>query len=392
MSSPTRQVIRAAVNDSFKGLFIADAVAMPVHWYYNVDLIKRDFNGWISRYEKPKDHHPTSILRLSNTSGSGRTGGKKAVNIIGDVILTDKLDAWSGRTNKNHYHQDMSAGDNTLNSQCALLAMSSLHQVKNSTVDDDAKLKRIFSDYVEFMITPKSHNDTYAESWHRSFFAGWVNAGRPQGEEEIYDFLQRRSKEKLKCEPDHQLEVIGAFVMPTSIILHNIHRPLHEVIDVTKKFVRLTHPVASLEDPLESYIRVLHNVVRGSSLRDEVERELSVKYGSGSDNPLNRITPMLSDNYADNLALFQQVVQRNGMACYIEGALLNAYLIAAAFHRDFEQGILINVNAGGENCHRGSVVGALLGAASGAAGSNLSATQWWKDLSLGVKISACLSD
>ena len=49
------------------GLFMGDAVAMPVHWYYNVPAIKDDYNGWISKYEKPKDDHPTSILRHSNT-------------------------------------------------------------------------------------------------------------------------------------------------------------------------------------------------------------------------------------------------------------------------------------------------------------------------------------
>ena len=49
------------------GLFIGDAVSMPVHWYYDVTMIKFDFKGWISKYESPKDQHPTSILKISNT-------------------------------------------------------------------------------------------------------------------------------------------------------------------------------------------------------------------------------------------------------------------------------------------------------------------------------------
>ena len=40
---------------------------MPVHWYYDVTMIKFDFKGWISKYESPKDQHPTSILKISNT-------------------------------------------------------------------------------------------------------------------------------------------------------------------------------------------------------------------------------------------------------------------------------------------------------------------------------------
>ena len=39
-------------------MFVADAVAMPVHWYYDVAHIKEDFNGWITKYEAPKDVHP----------------------------------------------------------------------------------------------------------------------------------------------------------------------------------------------------------------------------------------------------------------------------------------------------------------------------------------------
>lgn len=38
--------------------------------------------------------------------------------------------------------------------------------------------------------------------------------------------------------PDHQLASIGAFVVPTVLILHNIHRPLKEVMDVAEKFYR----------------------------------------------------------------------------------------------------------------------------------------------------------
>jgi hypothetical protein len=33
-------------------------------------------------------------------------------------------------------------------------------------------------DYVKFMTTPGSHNDTYAESFHRDFFKNWA-AGVP---------------------------------------------------------------------------------------------------------------------------------------------------------------------------------------------------------------------
>lgn len=43
----------------------------------------------------------------------------------------------------------------------------------------------------------------------------------------------------------------------------------------------------------------------------------------------------------------------------------SAYGLACAADTDFEAGVLFNANRGGENVHSGSVIGALLGAASG---------------------------
>lgn len=56
---------------AFWGLFAGDALAMPVHWYYSLDQLKRDF-GRIEGYVKPKLKLPNSILSLSNTGGGGR--------------------------------------------------------------------------------------------------------------------------------------------------------------------------------------------------------------------------------------------------------------------------------------------------------------------------------
>jgi ADP-ribosyl-[dinitrogen reductase] hydrolase len=38
------------------------------------------------------------------------------------------------------------------------------------------------------------------------------------------------------------------------------------------------------------------------------------------------------------------------------------------YHQDFEAGILANARVGGDNCHRGAVVGSLLAAANGIPG------------------------
>lgn len=65
--------VRRAVAEALWGMCAADAVSMPVHWYYNTRDIRRDFGGWIRGLTAPRDTHPSSILRLSSTGQSAET-------------------------------------------------------------------------------------------------------------------------------------------------------------------------------------------------------------------------------------------------------------------------------------------------------------------------------
>ncbi len=48
------------------------------------------------------------------------------------------------------------------------------------------------------------------------------------------------------------------------------------------------------------------------------------------------------------MEVYQNAGASLGLACGIQGALSLLLLIAAGFHDDFEQGVLTNVNVGGE--------------------------------------------
>jgi ADP-ribosyl-[dinitrogen reductase] hydrolase len=52
-------------------------------------------------------------------------------------------------------------------------------------------------------------------------------------------------------------------------------------------------------------------------------------------------------------------------ACYIDQSLPAVLYLAARYADDFEAALIANANAGGDNCHRGAVLGAILGAALG---------------------------
>lgn len=64
---------------------------MPVHWYYDVRTLQRDF-GRITGYVAPKERHPGSIMSVSNTGGHGR--GSQGGRIVGDVINHGKHERW----------------------------------------------------------------------------------------------------------------------------------------------------------------------------------------------------------------------------------------------------------------------------------------------------------
>ena len=60
------------IKGALYGMFIADALAMPVHWYYDREALKRDY-GRVTGYLKPENPHPDSILWRSSYSPQNQT-------------------------------------------------------------------------------------------------------------------------------------------------------------------------------------------------------------------------------------------------------------------------------------------------------------------------------
>ena len=48
-------------QNSMFGALVADAVSMPVHWYYDTSALDRDYPN-LGEYQAPKNPHPDSIL------------------------------------------------------------------------------------------------------------------------------------------------------------------------------------------------------------------------------------------------------------------------------------------------------------------------------------------
>ena len=322
------------VRGALWGLFVGDALAMPVHWYYDVAALHRDF-GTIRDYQAPKDFHPSSIMSLASTARAGR--GSQEGEVVGGVILKGKKQYW-GRPNT-HYHRGMRAGDNTLNLLCVRVLIRAMNA---AGCYDPADFLR---DYVAFMTAPDSHNDTYAESYHRDFFANYAR-GLPT--------------ERCAGAEGHDTASIGGLVALPPVILAALRlgdRAAVEAALLTQ--LRLTHR----SQKLERYARALG--------------ELLVRLVQESEPHVGLLACTLAERLGfPAAAVIAQVERERGSdldviggrlspACYIDQSFPAVLYLAARYPDDFEAALIANANAGGDNCHRGAVLGAILGAALG---------------------------
>ncbi len=95
------------------------------------------------------------------------------------------------------------AGSNTLNTLCALRAACVLSAGAVSAADPGARAA-VLSDYVQFMTRPGSHNDTYAESFHRSFFCDWQEL-RPMSPGQVTDHMTRQVTHHMTRQVTHHM-------------------------------------------------------------------------------------------------------------------------------------------------------------------------------------------
>jgi ADP-ribosylglycohydrolase len=299
----------------YEGSLAADALAMPVHWYYDRAALQRDY-GPVDRFKEPRNPHPGSILWRSEYH---------ALNERGD-ILREQTVYWGQR--EIHYHQFLNAGENTLNFKLAAELFEWTRA--RGGYDPDEWLER----YIARMLEPGWHRDTYVEEYHRAFFTRYAQ-GKPPRKCGISD------------------EHIGGLATVPALVAALDGTPRDELRRIVKEHVGLTHAHANVLRAADTLVRLLWAVAEGIALREAIRAEAG---------------DWISGNKADSW-LHQPdehvVGARFSPACYIAEAMPAALYLAWKYHEDFAAGIIANATVGGDNCHRGAVVGSLLGAARG---------------------------
>ena len=300
------------------GSLAADALAMPVHWYYDTQKLDRDY-GRLTSYMAPQNPHSDSILWRSSYIPRNARGN----------ILHDQVKYWGQR--EVHYHQFLAAGENTINYQLGKELYLTI--LEYGAYDSDKWLAR----YIECMLDGGWHKDTYLEEYHRAFFDNYAKGLAPI--DSGIDDLHIGGLSHVPC-------LLSGL---TEIGVVDLDEQLLQV----EKHVRLTHRNQHVSEAAAAMTHILYSLREGLDLRKALDSHAKPWASAGQFDTWT--------HFSDRTVIGRQLT----MACYLPESFTASLYLCWKYAEDFSAGIIANAHCGGDNCHRGAVVGALLGAANG---------------------------
>ncbi len=296
------------------GGFVGDALAMPVHWYYDRAALLNDY-GVVRDFLAPQNPHPGSILWRSSYTALNERGN----------ILHDQAQYWGQRGV--HYHQFLQAGENTLNLQLAKVLIDSLIAQRHYDAGD------FLNRYIPFLLTPGQHRDTYIEECHRKFFTAYARGAAAR-----------------KC-AGGDIHIGG--LAHVGVLIAFFGEDVATCREAVREHILLTHRSPEVLSAADAMVRIAGSILAGVGLREAILENAADWFSKRKAEKWSR--------EPDSIV----IGQRLSPACYIDDAFPASLYLAWKYADDFEAGVIANANVGGDNCHRGAVVGSLLGGANG---------------------------
>ncbi len=364
--------LRARARASMLGHFVGDALGMPTMWFYSPprDVIAAFGETGVTGYAAPPEVHQTNSL-MADFWANNREHVRE---VVGSVILHGKGQLWQQRNV--HYHAGLREGENTLNAQLLRVLLSSVSRKEKDEVETSSGYDPIkwLAAYAEFMTTPGSHNDSYADTAHVQFF---------------YRYSRGTKLEECGGDENHSTANIGAFYALVALLLAGAPEVTaayaqwgdtdseaqlgRELAQVVQRHVALTHKSPKLLRYAGLVATLILELLSGVPLRTAVATA-AAELGIPNLDQLAQVPPpvhedgrpMLPEAFGD-----LPVVQKGfGLSCYVHDSL-PAVLFLAYKYAEPEQvraALLANTNVGGNTVHRGAILGAILGAAHGSHG------------------------
>lgn len=374
------------LENALWGLFISDALSMPAHWYYRLDYLKKDF-GRIEGYNDAPHPHPESFM-----VGNGyHPNVKKAQELqrpydilhehirFYDTSYNDLSIHLSERAGEHanpmpeleeryHYHHELKAGENTLGANLVRVLMRSL--ISHQGYDQNAFLE----DFIDFLSTKGKNKDAYSEIYIRAWFENY-SQGLPAE-------LCAQEQRSVWSIGSH-----GGIIRP--LVLSLLVKEPYQGIGLAITHQNLTHRSENVSSALSVLVPLLHDLIAGdepmATLKKYASRvrlikikgeELSSTYrahkgpGNIPKDQMWKIHTEFSDEYLNIEKTLSEHSDEEiigkifATACYPEHGLPLLLCLLYRNRADFRASVLANANAGGDNVHRGMILGLLAGAAS----------------------------
>ena len=383
----SNEVRALRMRNALWGLFIGDALAMPAHWFYSIDNIKTQFEGGLKGYLDAPHPHPESFMvgmeYRPDVDAASKLG--RPYDILHDHarfyqttygsldITTDERESEHGNAtpklqDRYHYHHGLKAGENTLGANLVRVLMQSV--IHNGSYDPESFLK----DFIHYLTTPGLNRDPYSEIYLRLWFKNYSSGFSPRNCAE----LQRDV---------WSIGSHGGVIRP--LVASLLADSAYQGMGLAVEHQTLTHRSENVASALVILVPLLHGLLRGIDpvkITQTHSRHVRIPKITGDRlfamyrehrGPGNipkhetwRLHTELSDATFDIDRFIEQhetdeaACQTLATACYPEHGLPLILYFARKHDFDMRASLLANANVGGDNVHRGMILGMLVGAAN----------------------------
>ena len=377
---------RERIENALWGLFAGDALAMPAHWFYSLDNIQETFSGGVDRYLAAPHPHPESFMvgmsYHPDVAKATRLG--RQYDILHEharfydtsysrlTIQTDERESEHGNAtpkleDRYHYHHGLNAGENTTGAQLVRVLLRSV--IAAGRYDEN----RFLTEFVRFLTTSGNNSDPYTEIYLRSWFERYS-----RGLEPTACAARQRDVWSIGSHGGMIRPLVVAMLAPTPF----------QAIGFAAEHQALTHRSENVTSALSVAVPILHDLLDGCDPGQTVisgSRSLRVPKVTGEelfrlyrehDGPGNISPDQMWHLHVDfedgpfNLKCMVEVnteedvvLKKFATACYPEHGLPLLLFLLAKHQFDVQSALLANANAGGDNVHRGMIMGILAGAA-----------------------------
>ncbi len=378
------------LSNALWGLFAADALAMPVHWFYSRRNIRKEFDDGVSGYEAARHPHPEAFMigMAYRPDVEAAQAHGRPYDILGEharfyhttysgpasIALTETEgehgNAVAGTKDRYHYHHGLAAGENTVGAHLVRVLLRSVAARGRYDQDD------FLDSFMAFMTGDQDRRDPYTEIYLRRWFENYSRGLPPAACAEY--------QRNIWSIGSH-----GGMIRPLVVaMLGAQHATAHQATGMALEHQNLTHRSENVAAAIAVTSPLLLELLHGGDARATLQRHAAGlrppaingddlfkayrDHGGPGGIPhaeMWRLHTELADAPLDLAALDAElpedevVMGRFATACYPEHGLPLALYLAFHHAPDAGAALLANANAGGDNVHRGMVLGLIAGAA-----------------------------